>query len=163
MTHPLSKTRIDECSNEIPVFLFFTWARNNRSDGDKQFIPNHDSTKHSGLPWCEMWYHCTHSQLISDSDPCSLGVIADARVTKAAHHTPESANQICFPPSCRVTCASLHCMPLVHTAHRASTIRAHIRSACLIHITGVRFCCVIPVPFAKFETSSILAKWQAAS
>ncbi len=83
----------------VPVLLLRSkqsiWLR-------KQFIPKHDSTKHLTLLWCEMSYQYTHAHPMSDSDPCSLGVIADARVTKAAHHTPESANQICFPPSCSV-------------------------------------------------------------
>ncbi len=58
--------------------------------------------QHLSSSWCEMWYQCTPSHPFSDSDPRLLGLIADAIVTKAAHHTPESANQICFPPSCSV-------------------------------------------------------------
>jgi hypothetical protein len=98
---PQLETRLDERTIEIPVFLFFTWARNNRPVCGKQFIPKHDSTNTQAYHG-EMWYQCTRAHHISDLDPCSLGVIADARVTKAAHHTPESANQICFPPSCSV-------------------------------------------------------------
>ncbi len=55
----LAETMLDKRTIQIPVFLFFTCPPNNRSDCGKQFIPKHDSNKHSSLPWCEMWYTCT--------------------------------------------------------------------------------------------------------
>ncbi len=98
----LSKTRVDKQTIEIPVFLFFTWPRNNRPVRRETIHSKTRFNKHSSFLWCEMRYRCTRAHHISDSDPCSLGVIADARVTNAAHHTPESANQIRFPPYCSV-------------------------------------------------------------
>jgi hypothetical protein len=42
--HFLTETVLEEHTIEIAVFLFFTWARNNRPDCGKLFIPKHDLT-----------------------------------------------------------------------------------------------------------------------
>ena len=117
MTHPLSKTRIDECSNEIPVFLFFTWARNNSSDCGKRFIPSmiqrtlkftlvwdviplHTFTAYQWfrplLAWChcrcESNQGCTSHTRISQSNLFSSFLPCDVRIlalhASGAHGTP---------------------------------------------------------------------------
>jgi hypothetical protein len=158
----LSETRFAERANAIPVFLFFTCARNNSSDCGKRFIP---SMIQRTLKFTLVWdgYQCTRSHPISDSDPCSLGLIADARVTKAAHHTPESANQICFPPSCSV----LPSHTPAHWLHRCMCTLWYPES---MHTLGTcasvnlsrawgHGCCEIRTPFSISNYSLIWCDW----
>ncbi len=110
-----------------------------------------------------MWYRCTRSHPINDSNPCSLGVIADARVTKAAYHTPESANQICFPPFCSV----LPSHTPAHWLHRCMCTLWHPEN---MHALGTcakckfswscgHACCEIRTHFTFLNCSLIWCDW----